>query len=57
MTTKFEIVTAHIHHLRNVVLAEEVVVGCLIFELSMDIVRRVSENEVNLQFNATAALP
>lgn len=57
MTTKFEIVGAHVDHLRNVFFAKAVVVGFLTVELSTSILRRVSKNKVYLCFDITAALP
>lgn len=54
--TKFDIFAAHVYNPSNVVFGREVVLGCLTFELSTNVVQQVSENEVSLYFDATGAL-
>lgn len=56
MITKFEKVTARIHHLSNVFFAKDAVAESLTSKLSTNTVRRVNENKYYVHFEVTAAL-
>lgn len=56
MMASFDIITAPFLKLTNVFLPEEVIVGCLKFEISTNIVKQIIENEVYLHSQVTPAL-
>lgn len=56
MAAKFEIATAHIHHLAHFVLPEKLLIGFLTSERSKNIVRMVREICFYFCFGVTAAL-
>lgn len=55
MIIKFEKVTAHIHHLSNFYIAEEVVLCFLTSEILTNIARLISMNEIYVFFHMEGA--